>query len=482
MFVLQRMPRGAEKLPTVLPEARSVLAIPIAYSEAVLGVLNVESLQENAFPDQELLLLRTLADLLATALHNALVFQRMQQRSITDGLTGIKTRRFFLDALDAEWQRASRGARPFSVVLIDLDNFKEVNDTRGHLEGDLVLVRVARLLEQRCRHSNVVARYGGDEFVILMPETNVEQGQILAERLRLSLATDPLLSERHVTGSFGLACYPIHGTHSEDILRAADEGMYASKRSGGNSVSAAEQPEQPEDALLRSSSLDAFIQGFVHREHAGPESAEELISTLARYRDGASDSKEWLMNAIDTLARAVETRELHLAGHGDLAARYAAMIATAMGLPADEIAAIELGARIHDVGKIIIPEKILCKPASLSPEELYLVKLHPSVGARIVETLPQGATVAEIVRHHHERFDGTGYPDGLKGEEIPRGARIAHLAEAFVNMTTERPFSPARTSAEAFREIEELSGKQFDGNIVRVFVKLQGEKSSAERA
>ena len=186
---------GEVRWQTQLPAAIS--GIPISYGDTLLGVLNVESKQESAITQEDVLVMNTLADLLATALHNSFVVQKLQQQAITDGLTSIKTRRFFWEALSAEWKRASRSGRPFSVVLIDLDKFKEVNDTFGHLEGDLVLARVGRLLEQKCRQSNVVARYGGDEFVVLMPETGVEQAQILAERLRLWLATDPMLNEHH---------------------------------------------------------------------------------------------------------------------------------------------------------------------------------------------------------------------------------------------------------------------------------------------
>src|SRR6202011_3202428 len=188
----------------ILLESRSVLCIPITYGETLLGALNIESRSESAFTPQDVLILNTLADLLATALHNAFVFQKLQQQSITDGLTGIKTRRFFFEALSSELKRASRSGRPISVVLMDLDKFKLVNDTKGHLEGDLVLARVGRLLEQKCRQSNVVARYGGDEFIILMPETGVEQAQILAERLRVWISQDPMLAEHHITGSFGV--------------------------------------------------------------------------------------------------------------------------------------------------------------------------------------------------------------------------------------------------------------------------------------
>src|SRR2546422_6276077 len=199
---------GDQRLQGVLPDSHAVLCIPITYGEKLQGVLNVESQSEDAFTPQDVLVMKTLADLLATALHNALVFQQLQQQSITDGLTGIKTRRFFWEALNSEWKRASRSGRPFSVVLMDLDKFKEVNDSLGHLEGDLVLARVGRLLEQKCRQSNVVARYGGDEFIILMPETGVEQAQIPAERLRLWISTDPMLNEHHISGSFGVGSFP----------------------------------------------------------------------------------------------------------------------------------------------------------------------------------------------------------------------------------------------------------------------------------
>ena len=234
--------------------------------------------QESAFLPQDVLILNTLADLLATALHNAFVFQKLQQQSITDGLTGIKTRRFFWEALSAEWKRGSRSGRAFSVVLIDLDKFKEVNDTMGHFEGDLVLARVGRLLEQKSRQSNVVARYGGDEFIILMPETGPEQAQVLAERLRQWIATDPMLSEHHITGSFGVASFPMHGFSIEDIIRVADAGMYVSKRSGGNRVSAARGIHRRRGVRPQRQQISTYIEGFLQREHNGPEHLEELRS------------------------------------------------------------------------------------------------------------------------------------------------------------------------------------------------------------
>lgn len=466
---------------TILPGANSVLCIPITYGETLLGVLNVESARENAFLQQEVLILRTLADLLATALHNAFVFQKMQQQSITDSLTGIKTRRFFLESLQSEWKRASRTGRPFSVVLIDLDNFKEVNDTLGHLEGDLVLARVARLLEQKCRQSNVVARYGGDEFVILMPETSLEQGQVLSERLRLWLATDPMLNQHHITGSFGLATYPIHGTSAEEVLRVADAGMYVSKHGGGNRVSTAEEIHEPEHTALRRQLLATYVQGFVQREHTGPEFVDELVHNLEKHARSTPDARKALMNAIDALARAVETREVHSAGHGSFVSRHSVAIARELGFSEAEIADLAYVARVHDVGKIIIPEKILCKPGRLTPEEYALVKSHSAVGARIIGTIPQSDSLAAIIRHHHERVDGGGYPDNVAGDQIPIGARIICVADAFVSMTADRPFVEARTPDQAMDELDANSGTQFDSLIVRVFLQhMQKQKASGQ--
>src|SRR5438067_844849 len=448
---------GDQRLQGVLPDSRAVLCIPIAYGEKLQGVLNVESQSDDAFTPQDVLVMKTLADLLATALHNAFVFQQLQQQSITDGLTGIKTRRFFWEALNSEWKRASRSGRPFSVVLMDLDKFKEVNDTKGHLEGDLVLARVGRLLEQKCRQSNVVARYGGDEFIILMPETGVEQAQILAERLRLWISTDPMLQEEHITGSFGVGSFPVHGFSMEDIIRVADAGMYVSKHAGGDRVSTAEEFSEGENAAVRRQLISGYIEGFLQREHTGPEHLEELISTLKKMAGEGEHNAHVLREAIETLTNAAESREVNSAGHGEMVARYSEIIARSLGLPAEEVGDLTFAARVHDVGKIFVPERILNKPGPLTEDEFYLLKWHARVGGEILATLPEGKKMQDTIQHHHESFDGGGYPDGLRGEKIPLGARILAISDAYVNMTTERSFAAAKSSEQALAELEKMS-------------------------
>src|ERR1700678_2119702 len=462
---------GPGQLAGVLPESRAVLCLPISYGESLLGVLNVESRDENAFAPQDVLILNTLADLLATALHNSFVFQKLQQQSITDGLTGIKTRRFFWEALSSEWKRASRSGRPFSVVLVDLDKFKEVNDSLGHLEGDLVLARVGRLLEQKCRQSNVVARYGGDEFIILMPETGIEQAQVLAERLRLWVATDPMLEEHHITGSFGVASFPVHGFSMEDLIRVADAGMYVAKHAGGNQVSTSDV--FGEGSAVQRQLVSGYIEGFLQREHNGPEHLEELVTTL-RTLCGREDEKDHkaIKEAVEALSRAAELREHNAAGHGEQCSHYTGMIARGLNLSAQEVEDLTFAGRVHDVGKLFIPNRVLNKPGALTENEFAVIKKHPQVGAEVLRAIPEIEHVAQAVESHHEAFDGSGYPRGLKGEDIPLYGRIVAVADAYVNMTSDRSFAPPKTDEQALAELGKQSGIRFDGMIVRLFARL----------
>lgn len=476
---LMLVQKGEGHLLGVLPNARSVLCVPLTYGETLLGVLNIESKSEQAFKEQDVLILRTLADLLATALHNAFVFQKLQQQSITDGLTGIKTRRFFLEAVQGEWKRASRAGRPFSVVMIDLDKFKEVNDGMGHLEGDLVLARVGRLLEQKCRQSNVVARYGGDEFVILMPETGIEQAQILSERLRLWIATDPMLNERHISGSFGVASFPLHGSTVEDIMRVADAGMYVSKHAGGNRVSTAEEFREGETAAVQRQLIASYIEGFLQRENMGPDAGEELVATLKKMCTGLQDDPEPMREAIVVLSRAAEAREGHNTGHGQAVSKYAELIARELGLDQHDISEVAFCGLVHDVGKLVIPERMLSKTSMLSEDENHIMRMHASLSADIVSSVPGSEHVQEVLRHHHERYDGRGYPDGLTGEAIPLGARILNVADAYATMIRELPYSPAMTIQEAGDELERHAGTQFDPNVVSVFLhQVRGEQTA----
>src|SRR5258706_7636693 len=275
-----------EAMRPLLPDSVAAIALPVFYAEQLHGILYIESSVPVEFSEEEVLLLRTLADLIAGALHNALSFQKAQEQAITDGLTGVKTHRFFMEALSAEWKRSTRAGRAFALVLMDLDRFKFVNDFYVHLEGELVLQRVGQILETNCRLSDVVARYGGDEFVILMPETNMEHARQLASKLRSWVSADPLLREKNISASFGIACYPLHGSSPQELIQWADASMYLSKHQGGNAVSTADHFDPNEAKKWKRDVLEAYLGVTLKRLFAtGPEAFEEIYQRLKQFTE-----------------------------------------------------------------------------------------------------------------------------------------------------------------------------------------------------
>jgi len=455
------------------PGVRSALSLPLNYGRETLGVLSVESLREHSFSSQDVLTLRTLADQLAIALHNARAYQTAQAQAITDSLTGLKTHRYFMEAMGAEWRRSPRSGRPFSLVMMDLDGFKQVNDRFGHLEGDKVLIAVARILEARSRQSNVVARYGGDEFAILMPEAGVEQAQILAERLCASFSADPYLASRGVTASLGIATFPLHGAAPDEILRVADSGMYLAKHERGNRVRVASTPSQSADPDWEQQLLNAYLGVAVKRMFStGPEVFNQYRARFEAATQDPEGQNVPLMDTVTALAFAIDAKDHYTKGHSQTVSHLAAQIGQQLGLSSPELEEIRLGGILHDIGKIGIPESVLNKPARLTPEEYEIMKTHAALGDNILAPIKARAIerIRRLVRHHHERFDGQGYPDGLKGDQIPLGARILSIADCFDTMISPRAYKKAGTLPEAIEELRRCRGSHFDGTLVDAFL------------
>jgi diguanylate cyclase (GGDEF)-like protein/putative nucleotidyltransferase with HDIG domain len=477
-------------LKPLLADSVAAIALPVFYAEQLHGILYIESSKPVDFSEEEVLLLRTLADLIAGALHNALSFQKAQEQAITDGLTGVKTHRFFMEALSAEWKRSTRAGRAFALVLMDLDRFKFVNDFYGHLEGDLVLQRVGHILEANCRRSDVVARYGGDEFVILMPETNMEHARQLATKLRGWVSADPLLREKNISASFGIACYPLHGSTPQELIQVADASMYLSKHQGGNAVSTADHFDPNEAKKWKRDVLEAYLGVTLKRLFAtGPEAFEEIYSRLKQFTESLAATEgtngaaaatadqgppalpQAVLDTVTSLAFAIDAKDHYTQGHSQKVSAYAALIAEALGMSDLEVEEIRLGGILHDIGKVAIPENILNKSGPLNPDEWDTMKSHVTFGAKILDPLTPLARIREMVLHHHEYFDGSGYPDGLSREEIPLGARIIAVADAYDTITSDRTYKKARAAEQALAELERCSNAQFDGKIVALFVR-----------
>ena len=491
--VYRSMAASDASLKPLLEGSVAAIALPIFYAEQLHAVLYVESAEPVEFSEEEILLLGTLADLIAGALHNALSFQKAQEQAITDGLTGVKTHRFFMEALSAEWKRSTRAGRAFALVLMDLDRFKFVNDFYGHLEGDLVLQRVGQILETNCRRSDVVSRYGGDEFVILMPETSMEQARQLASKLRGWVSADALLREKNISASFGIACYPLHGSSPQELIQVADASMYLSKHQGGNAVSTADHFDANEARKWKRDVLEAYLGVTLKRLFStGPDAFEEIYQRLKQFTEslaatetgngsvtpqagtpqaGPQSLPQAVLDTVTSLAFAIDAKDHYTQGHSQKVSAYAALIAEALAMSDAEVEEIRLGAVLHDIGKVGIPESILNKNGPLNPEEWDTMKSHVEFGARILEPLSPLARIREMVLHHHEYYDGSGYPRSLAGEQIPLGARIIAVADAYDTITSDRTYKKGRAAADALAELERCSNAQFDGRIVEIFVR-----------
>jgi HD-GYP domain-containing protein (c-di-GMP phosphodiesterase class II) len=255
--------------------------------------------------------------------------------------------------------------------------------------------------------------------------------------------------------------------------------MYVSKHAGGDRVSSAEEYVTDESGAIHKQLISGYIEGFLQRQHTGPEHLEDLINTLKQF---AADSRDLqpVKDSIEALTHAAELRELHASGHGQVVSRYCEVMARALGFSGEEVSNLVYAALVHDVGKIFVPERILNKSGALSEEEFYFVRMHAHLGAEIISALPNSEAMQKAIECHHEAFDGTGYPSGLRGEEIPLWSRIIAIADAYANMTTERSFAPSRNSEQALAELGKLSGIRYDGMLVRILMReLKAERASS---
>jgi two-component system, cell cycle response regulator len=361
-----------------------------------------------------------------------------RRAAVTDGLTGLYNRRFFEATLALEAEHAARSGRDLGLLVLDIDHFKRINDAHGHQAGDRVLRELAARLVASSRGGDVIARYGGEEFVVLLRNTSVEAVPETAERLRRAVGDVPIVLGDDVwlatTISVGGAAWPVHAHSADELVRVADQALYAAKRLGRNRVQIGRPPggtavvqERDEDAVL------AYLERL----------ADEIDARLA--------SEE----------------------HSAAIARWAGTIADHLGLGPDARWRAELAGRVHDIGKIIVTDEILLKPGPLTGGEWAILRRHPVQGARLVGLAEGLYQVAAVVRQHHERFDGTGYPDGRTGEEIRIEARIVAVCDAWAAIRSNRPYDAARPVGAAREQLRVASGSQFDPTVVAAFLELE---------
>jgi diguanylate cyclase (GGDEF)-like protein len=350
-----------------------------------------------------------------------------------DPLTGTLNHGALVAHLAVEMERARGDGTTLGVALIDIDNFRLLNDNHGHRAGDDALIAVVDVLQRELPDSIVLGRYGPDEFLLIAPADGVVELEPAVDHLRTALVDLSLQFESTerlpVTVSGGICTYPEHGSSVTVLLAATARTLEEAKASGGDRVVVAGARADEEDA--RTASSFDVLQGLVF---------------------------------------AVDTKDRYTKRHSEDVARYAVFLAERVGLDPEAVRSIHLAGLLHDVGKIGIPDPILRKPGRLTPDEYEVVKQHVALGDMIVRDVPDIDVVRAGIRHHHERWDGAGYLDRLEGEEIPLIARILAVGDAFSAMTTTRPYRKALDVREALKRLEDAAESQLDGTLVRAFV------------
>jgi diguanylate cyclase (GGDEF)-like protein len=360
--------------------------------------------------------------------HRALNAMRL---ALTDPLTELGNHRHFHERLQRELLKAEEQDTPLTLCFVDIDDFKKVNDRFGHPSGDRVLSQVAT----RLRQGGEAFRLGGDEFALLLVGQDEGMALAAANSIVERIGSADFEHIGRITVSAGIATFPVQGHGRDELIRLADSALYWAKEHGKNRVRLY-RPAVVELAELK-------------RLAAGPDKA-------ARYRAAAS------------LAKAVDARDTYTGSHSERVGELAARVAMRLALDPEQVELTRLAGSLHDLGKLAIPEEILRKPGLLTDSERLVLERHPQIGYRMLESLGVDP-VADLVLHHHERWDGAGYPDGLEGEQIPLGARIIFVADAFDAMTHDRVYRSKRSSAAALAEVERCAGTQFDPGIVIAF-------------
>ncbi len=409
-----------------------------------------------------------IANYCALFMQNVELVEQTNLYANTDTLTGLYTHRGFQEVLSSELKRASDNNSELSIIMLDINNISKINRELGHAKGDEVIKLLAEKVKQNSRSSDKAGRYGGDEIAIILPDTSTADAKYLAEYITYCLSCCFVDDVGPVKVSVGIATFPECSRDQEKLLILAEQAMYVSQAKGykeGMSaiVSSSDFNFWDDDAL------NSFAEVIAKRHsQLGINFEDELVH---KFNNENIVSQNHLMELANSLAGAIDAKDPYTKGHSTSVSRYSEALARAINLPEDEVQRIKLGALLHDVGKIGIPESVLKKPDKLSDEEWEIMKQHPVIGAeKVLEPNEALRDLMPMVKYHHERVDGRGYPDQLKGEEIPLAARIVAVADTYHALISDRPYRKGLSVDTACQILKDGAGTQWDADLVRHFI------------
>ena len=366
--------------------------------------------------------------------------KKLENLANEDGLTGVYNHRFFYDALEEKVIISKKDNSPISMIFIDIDYFKHYNDLYGHQKGDEILKAIGLILKNSVRKNDIVARYGGEEFAIILPDTSEKDAVTIAENIRRKVEKTYFEGEENqpngkLTVSIGASVYPDKAKNSIELIKSADDALYRAKFFNKNRV-------------------------------------ETYTSILDELKDDIDEKHIDIVTSIKTLISVINAKDRYTYGHVERVVIYSRMLADKLVLSEDDKKTLIYGAYMHDIGKIHVSKDILNKKMPLTNEEWEELKQHSSNGVEIIKSVESLQHISPLILHHHEKYDGTGYPNNLKGEEIPFLARVLTVVDSFDAMTSNRPYNKRKTYTQAVDELKRCSGIQFDPFIAEAFAEV----------
>lgn len=455
-----------DRVRTFLKDAKmkSYILVPLMSKHTHFGSLIVFSSRES-ISDSELNFLNLFAKQIELAITIADLFQAVKEQAITDGMTGLYNRRYFEEYIKKEAERAERQNQKFTVIGLDLDHLKQINDTYGHNYGDIAIKAIAQVLKNNARSIDIAARMGGEEFNLLLPGVDSAGGCIAAERIRKAIAAVELDKIGHITASLGVATYLEHSEDIEDLLELADRAMYESKRNGRNRVTIA-RPDY--ETSWQEIAVNTFVD--ILTKHRIPIDDKTSRLLTCKLQDMSTNNTK-LYQVADALVSTYNPE--HIEGSVKQKVELATLLAKRFDLTKDEIDKLKIAVLLYDIGNTMIPKEVLRKKEPLTEAEKDSIKNHPLLAAReILRPISNVVDVLPIIEKHHENWNGSGYPAKIAGEEIPIESQIILIIDSYFALLENRPYREAMSEKEALDLIREESNKKWSDKLTHEFISL----------
>ena len=444
--------------------AKSYILIPLTYNHAHYGSLVVFSSREDA-SESELKFLKLFSKQIELAMTIAGLFQTVKEQAVTDGMTGLYNRRYFEEFVQKEIVRSKRQNTKFSIIGIDLDHLKKINDKYGHNYGDMAIKAISEVLKSSCRTIDIAARMGGEEFNVILPGVDSKGGLIFAERIRKTIESIPLEKIGHITASIGVGTYMEHSEDIYELEELVDHAMYESKRTGRNRVTVAKPASE---TSWQEVAINAFVD--ILQKHRIPLD-KKTTNILNKKLQEMNINNEILYQVSDTLVSTYNPE--HIAGGTKKKVLLATLLAKRFDLPKEDIDRLKIAVLLYDIGNTMLPKEILGKTTPLDDKEFASIKQHPLIAAReILKPISEVGDIIPIIEKHHENWNGTGYPGHLSGDSIPIESQIILIVDSYFALMEDRPYRKAMSKQDALKTILMDSGTKWSSALADEFASV----------